>query len=177
MGETSHQPPELFSIPDGDRAWAVLHVRPRCEKKAADYCKRNELPWYLPLRKKVHKYGSRERSFWSPLFPGYVFCVVTPVQKSEVRQNRYVANLLDVVDQKTLVGQLRQIDRALTVGDTVEVMPYLEAGRRVAVTSGPMKGLEGFVLRVKGRTRVIINVDMIQQSVAVEVDSSWLSPA
>lgn len=177
MGEKSHQPAEAFFIPGNDSAWVVLHARPRCEKKAADYCKRNDMPWYLPLRKKIHRYGSRERSFWSPLFPGYVFCVVTPVQKSEVRQNRYVANLLEVVDQKTLVEQLRQIDRALTVGDVVEVMPYLEAGRRVAVTSGPMKGLEGLVLRVKGKTRVVINVDMIQQSVAVEVDSAWLAPA
>jgi transcriptional antiterminator RfaH len=168
---------DMFRVHEGERAWAVLHSRPRCEKKIADYCDRNKLPCYLPLRKKIHRYGARERSFWSPLFPGYVFCVVTPLQKSEVRQNRYVANLLDVVDQKTLVEQLRQIDRALTVGDVVEVMPYLEAGRRVSVTSGPMKGLEGLVLRVKGRTRVVINVDMIQQSVAVEVDSAWLSPA
>lgn len=177
MGEKSNQSPDLFSIPENDSAWAVLHARPRCEKKVADYCERNKLPWYLPLRKKIHRYGSREKSFWSPLFPGYVFCVATSVQKCEVRQNRYVANLLEVVDQKTLVEQLRQIDRALTVGDVVEVMPYLETGRRVSVTSGPMKGLEGLVLRVKGKTRVVINVDMIQQSVAVEVDSAWLSPA
>ena len=171
------QQSDMLRVHDGERAWVVLHARPRCEKKAADYCERNELPWYLPLRKKIHRYGSRERSFWSPLFPGYVFCVVTPVQKSEVRQNRYVANLLEVVDQVTLIEQLRQIDRALTTGDVVEVMPYLETGRRVIVTSGTMKGLEGLVLRVKGKTRVVINVDMIQQSVAVEVDSAWLSPA
>ncbi len=171
------QPSDMLRIHEGEHAWAVLHVRPRCEKKAADYCRLNDLPWYLPLRKKVHRYGSRERSFWSPLFPGYVFCVTTPVQKTKIRQNRYVANLLDVVDQATLVEQLRQIERALTVGDVVEVMPYLEAGRQVSVTSGPMKGLEGMVLRVKGKTRVVINVDMIQQSVAVEVDSACLSPA
>jgi len=171
------QQPDMFCVPDGERAWVVLHSRPRCEKKAADHCERNKLAWYLPLRKKIHRYGSRERSFWSPLFPGYVFCVVTPAQKSEVRQNRYVANLLDVVDQEILVEQLRQINHALTVGEVVEVMPYIEAGRRVRVTGGAMKGLEGIVSRVKGKTRVIINVDMIRQSVAVEVDSAWLAPA
>ena len=168
---------ETFPVPGNDSAWVVLHTRPRCEKKAADYCDRNAIPKYLPLRKKVHRYGSREREFSSPLFPGYLFCIVTAVQKSEVRQNRYVANLLEVLDQATLVDQLRQIDRALTVGDVIEVMPYLETGRRVRVTSGPLKGLEGMVLRIKGKTRVIINVDMIQQSVAVEVDNALLSPA
>jgi transcription antitermination factor NusG len=88
-----------------------------------------------------------------------------------------VANLLDVVDQEKLVEQLRQINHALTVGEVVEVMPYLETGRPIRVTGGVMKGLEGVVSRVKGKTRVIINVDMIRQSVAVEVDSAWLAPA
>ena len=171
------QQADVLHVPDGERTWVVLHSRPRCEKKAADHCERNEVPCYLPLKKKVHRYGSRERSFWSPLFPGYVFCVVTPDQKSEVRQNRYVANLLDVLDQEKLVEQLRQINRALTVGDVVEVMPYLEVGRLVKVTGGAMKGLEGIVSRLKGKTRVIINVDMIRQSVAVEVDGAWLAPA
>ena len=176
MGEIRSQPANLFSVPQNGSSWVVIHSRPRCEKKASDYCERNEIPFYLPLRKKNHQYGTRERSFWSPLFSGYVFCIVTLAQKSEIRQNRYVANLLEVVDQKTLVEQLRQIDHALTVGDVVEVMSYLKTGRRVSVTNGPMKGLEGVVLRVKGKTRVVINVDMIRQSVAVEVDSAWLLP-
>jgi transcription antitermination factor NusG len=171
------QSSDILCVPDGERSWVVLHARPRCEKKAADHCDRNEVPWYLPLKKKTHRYGSRERSFWSPLFPGYVFCVVTPDQKSEVRQNRYVANLLEVLDQEKLVEQLRHINRALTMGDVVEVMPYLETGRRVRVTGGVMKGLEGIVSKVKGKTRVIISVDMIRQSVAVEVDGAWLAPA
>ena len=171
------QQSEMLFVPDREHAWVVLHSRPRCEKKIADHCKRNGLPWYLPLRKKIHRYGSREKSFLSPLFPGYVFCVVTPAKKSDIRQNRYVANLLEVIDQEKLVEQLRQIDRALTLGEVVEVMPYLDTGRRVKVTGGVMKGLEGIVSRVKGRTRVIINVDMIRQSVAVEVDSAWLVPA
>ena len=171
------QQSDVLYVPEGERMWVVLHSRPRCEKKAADHCAHKELPCYLPLRKKIHRYGSRERSFWSPLFPGYVFCVVTPAQKSEVRQNRYVANLLDVLDQEKLVEQLRQINHALTVGEVVEVMPYLDAGRRVKVTGGAMKGLEGIVSRIKGKTRVIISVDMIRQSVAVEVDSAWLAPA
>jgi hypothetical protein len=40
-----------------------------------------------------------------------------------------------------------------------------------------MKGLEGIVSKIKGKTRVIISVDMIRQSVAVEVDGAWLAPA
>ena len=99
------------------------------------------------------------------------------VQRSSLRQNRYVANLLEVVDQTTLVSQLQQIRMALQAGDVLEVMPYLEKGKPVRVMGGPFKGLEGIILRIKGQTKVVINVDMIQQSVAVEVDSAYLGPA
>lgn len=168
---------DVLKMPGDGHAWVVLHTRPRCEKKIADFCERNAMSVYLPLRKKVHRYGARERSFWSPLFPGYAFCVATETQKSTLRQNRHVANLLEVLDQRTLVDQLVQIRQALAVGDVVEVMPYLEKGKPIRVTGGPFKGLEGIVARVKGSTRVVINVDMIRQSVSVEVDSVYLAPA
>ena len=61
-------------------------------------------------------------------------------------------------------------------GKDYEVMPYLEKGKWVRVKSGPLKGLEGIVQRMKGKTRVVLNVDMIKQAVAMEIDSSILAP-
>lgn len=168
---------DVLTMPAADRFWIVVHARPRCEKRIVDYCRLNGFPVYLPLRKKVHRYGVRERVFWSPLFPGYAFCVVSMAQRASLRQNRYVANLLEVVAQQNLVNQLQQIRMALQAGDVLEVMPYLEKGKTVRVMGGPFKGLEGIIARIKGQTKVVINVDMIQQSVAVEVDSAYLGPA
>jgi transcription antitermination factor NusG len=168
---------ELLAIPPEGRFWVVLHSRPRCEKKAVDFCERNGIESYLPLQRKAHRYGGRVRTFSSPLFPGYVFCVTDMEQKRLLRQNRNVANLLEVWDQQQLVSQLLQIRRALSVGDVVEVMPYLESGKIVRVKAGPFKGLEGIVVRIKSKAKVVINVDMIRQAVAVEVDSSFLAPA
>ena len=56
----------------------------------------------------------------------------------------------------------------------VEPHPYLRAGRRVRVHSGPMQGLEGIVLRRKDRCRVIFSIDLIMRSLAVEVDEADL---
>jgi len=158
------------------RNWVVLHTRPRCEKKAEDFCRRNDIPVYLPLQRKLHRYGARERAFWSPLFPGYVFCAATAPQQSTLRQNQHIANVLLVHQPIVLLQQLNQIRQALSLGDVVEVLPYLETGKSVSVSGGAFKGLEGVVVRVKGKTRVVINVDMIQQAVSVEVDSCYLKP-
>lgn len=170
-------PDLVLRLPDPGWNWIVLHTRPRCEKKLELFSRTQGWPVYLPLRRKVHRYGNRTRTFWLPLFPGYVFCMVTPYARSILKQNRYVANVLDVLDQERLVAQLQQIRAALAVDDVVEVMPYLVKGRWVRVTGGPFRGLEGVVARIKGRTTVVLNVDMIRQSVCVEVDSSYLEPA
>lgn len=177
--DDQHTEQNVNSIePAGEgREWVVLHVRPRCEKKAVNVCEQEDIAAYLPLRKKVHRYGRREHSFMSPLFPGYVFCIVDPDAKGFLRQNQYVANLLEVAEQQKLVRQLQQIERALAANDAVQVLPYLESGKLVRVTAGSLKGLEGIIQRVKGKTRVVISVDMIQQSVAIEVDAAMLTPA
>ena len=158
-------------------AWLVVHARPRAEKKIALFCRTRSLPSYLPLRDKTHNYGGRKRTFSTPLFTGYVFCCADPAGKSLLRQNQHAANVLEVYDQAGLLAQLRQVRQALTVGQIVEVLPYLEAGHRVRVTAGPLKGLEGVVLRAKGKTRIVVNVDMIQQSVVTEVNGDDLAPA
>lgn len=169
-----HDP--LQPAPPGQH-WFVLHVRPRCEKKVVAYLDLQRAPSFLPLRRRAHRYGARLRTFTSPLFTGYLFACGSPALEARLRQNRYVARLLEVPDQATLLAQLGQIRMALAVGDLVEVLPYLEVGRRVRVSQGPLRGLEGIVQKVRDRTRMVINLDIIREAVAVEIDSTLLDPA
>lgn len=167
---------EPLAVTD-DFEWIVLHARPRCEKKIILACEIQPVRFYLPLQQTRHRYGGRQRDFEKPLFPGYVFCQSLPKNRIWFKQNQLVANVLVVEDQQKLVDQLNQIQRALEAGRVVEVMPYLEAGRPVKITGGPLKGLEGVIDRQKGDERFVIHVEMIQQSLALEIDSSLLSPA
>lgn len=160
--------------PPAGQEWVILHTRPRGEKKAQQTLTREGATIYLPLRKKDHRYGGRIRSFWSPLFPGYVFGLFESREVYTLRSNQYVANVLRVLDQAALVHQLRQIQQALAAGDLVEVMPYLEKGKPVRVTGGPLKGVEGIVERITKKTKVVISIEMIKQSVFMEVDSSFI---
>jgi transcriptional antiterminator RfaH len=168
---------DVFDLRAPAAAWCVAHTRPRCEKRVVEFCGRQALPAYLPLRRRLHRYGGRERVFFSPLFPGYAFCLADQQQRLTLKQNRHVANVLTVVEQEKLIAQLRQIRRALELGDAAEVLPYLQEGKPVRVKGGTFKGLEGVVVRVKGKTRVVLNVDMINRSMAVEVESDLLEPA
>lgn len=157
--------------------WVVAHARPRAEKRITQICRSRGMPFYLPLRERTHVYGSRRRTFSSPLFSGYVFCCTTMADRAWLRQNQHVANLLEVADQQGLLIQLRQVQLAIAAGQIIEVLPYLEAGKRVRVIAGPLKGLEGVVVRGKGRMRIVVNVDLIQQSIVTEIDGDALAPA
>lgn len=156
--------------------WVVIRTRPRCEKQVGRYCETAGVHYYLPLLTRTHTYGARVRSFQTPLFPGYVFCRLQNHQFDGLRQQRNVARMLRTPDQHGLVEQLRSIHVALSASEVVDVMPFLEEGREVEVTAGRLKGLQGIISRLKGKTRVVINVEMIQQAVAIEVDSQDLAP-
>ncbi len=152
--------------------WVILHCRPRAEKKAHRTFALEGAAMFLPLRKKEHRYGGRLRTFWSPLFPGYLFGCFPFKKVNSLRSSQYVANVLRVVDQPGLVHQLQQLQRALDTGNMLEVMPYLEKGKAVRIISGSMKGVEGIVEQVDKTTRVVISIEMIQKSVFMEVEGA-----
>jgi transcription antitermination factor NusG len=166
----------VFPPPDEKHAWIVLHARPRCEKKVAEFCVSRDIFHYLPLLSKKHRYGNRIRTFEVPLFTGYIFVLATNADKTLLRQNDRVANVLSVLDQATLLSQLDQVRRALEHHETMELFPHLATGMKVQVRSGPLKGVEGFIHKIKNKTKIVLNIDFIRQSVAVEVDAEWLVP-
>lgn len=55
-----------------------------------------------------------------------------------------------------------------------EPHPYLRVGRRVRVMHGPMAGIEGILSRKKDKSRVVISIDALMRSVAVELEASDL---
>ena len=64
-----------------------------------------------------------------------------------------------------LAGQLRAVPH-----------PYLKVGRRVRIICGPLEGCEGILLRTKGDLRVVLSLDLIMRSVAVEVGAEDVVP-
>lgn len=167
---------EPLPTPVGNQAWCVVHARPRCEKKVREHCRRMRIPAYLPLLVREHRYGSRVRVNEVPLFSGYLFVLADPHQRAWLRQNAAVANLLETDRQAELTAQLRALHASLAMGDVVEVLPFLQEGQRIIIQTGPFKGLEGIIARVKNKDRVMILIELIQQTVVFEADTTNVRP-
>lgn len=160
--------------PASDLPWYVAHTRPRCEKKLVEYCEREGFSVTLPLYKSVKKYRGKTMVFRKPLFPGYVFLRLLPPQRQSVYQSDYVANLLDVVDQKLFEAQLGDILEAVETDLEIMLAPQIKAGERVKIKSGPLRGVEGIVEQRSGMTFVLLRLDFIGQAAAVKIEASEL---
>lgn len=157
--------------------WHVLHVRPRCEKKVAEYCSGNGLPCDLPLREETKVYQRRRVTVNKPVFPGYVFVCFSPAQRQAVLKSNQIVRIIPVVGQRELIDQLAQIRQALTADPTLNACAAFTAGRRVKITAGPFMGIEGVVQNWRGKARLVLNIEMIGRALAVEVEMEALEPA
>jgi transcription antitermination factor NusG len=158
--------------------WYALYTRSRHEKRVAAQLEQRRFEVFLPLYSSLRRWKDRRVELQLPLFPGYVF-VRVPLQHRIKILNvpgavRFVAfnGRPAAVTENDLFG----IRSALAEGLSLQPHPYLKIGRRVRICAGPLSGTEGILVRKKDRFRLVLTIDIIMRSVAVEVDASDVEP-
>ena len=160
-------------------SWYVLRVRSRFENTVAAHLRGGGYEWFLPLYKCRRRWSDRHKEIELPLFPGYVFCQLNPLNRLPVLSIPGVVHLVGVgqvplpVDEAEIVA----IQTAIRSGLPRQPWPFLQIGHKVRVENGPLCGIEGILLRFGGRHRLMLSVVLLQRSVAVEVDESWVQPS
>ncbi|OPZ24865.1 MAG: hypothetical protein BWZ02_02718 [Lentisphaerae bacterium ADurb.BinA184] len=172
MPDAVHPPIEIVQR-DGLR-WTAAHVKPRAEKVTARYCAQHDVACYLPLRRRAQRYQRRTVETFLPMFPGYLFVQLDEERKSVLLCSHKVVSVLAVTagGEATLVQELRAVqclEQAACHGQ-LTVQPEIVPGRLVRVVSGPFKGMMGVVEKRNKQTRVSVNVDILGQSVSVDLD-------
>ncbi|NQT91729.1 MAG: hypothetical protein HQ559_03135 [Lentisphaerae bacterium] len=155
-------------------SWHVLYLRPRCEKKMAEYSDIHKIKYYLPLRRETKVYQRRKVTVDKPIFPGYFFSACDDEQRITLLKTNHIVRVLEPDSQRRFLHELAQIRAALAVDPSLGACEMLETGRRVRIVSGPFQGIEGTVATFKANTLVLLNVEMIGQAVSVEVARDYL---
>ena len=156
--------------------WHVFHTLPRAEKKAAAFARSRGAHVYLPLLKRTHQYGNRTRTFEVPVFSGYVFSSFPEDTVQTHRVSPYVARILPVSDDSDLLAKLAQLESALSDDAPVDVLPFVKEGEAVLITHGPFRGVEAKVVELESRKSVVIEFDMLDQMVAMSIETVQLGP-
>ncbi len=155
------------------RDWYAFRVRPRHEKLVSMSLRGKGYEEFLPLTKSKRRWADRSPIIEMPLFPGYIFC---DTDRSEISKIRSTQGIVDVIraGSSPVPANRREIEglRKATEADLpLESLPYIDPSttRRLHIVSGPLSGLDGMLVQVRGKERLILSVDLLCRSVLVEV--------
>jgi transcriptional antiterminator RfaH len=125
----------------------------------------------LPQVVKVERtpQGRKIRSI-VPLFTGYLFLLGDDYARIEALRTNRLVNVLPIVDQETLVNDLRQVYQMLSSGLTVLPEPAMPVGARIRIKTGPLMGMEGTVIRRGKRDHFVAIVQFLGRGATVELE-------
>lgn len=159
-----------------DRQWWALYTRARQEKAISRALLARQVPFYLPLIKKISTVRGRSVNSHIPLFPGYVFLYGTAEERLFSLTTNRISRILPIDDADSFWRDLQQVHRLIASNAPLTVESRLVSGDRVRVTSGPLIGIEGTVLTRRGGDRLLVSIDFLQQGASVEIADFSLEP-
>ena len=166
------------SCVEPERNWYAAYTHSRHEKTVSAHLEEREIEHLLPLYKSVRQWRNGKHSVELPLFPGYIFVRISTLDKLRTLQTPGLAYLVGNHGRPQALPEreIESIREAIRVGIATTPWPYLTAGSRVQITDGPLQGLTGILVRRLGKLRVVISLDLIMRSVAVEVNAGDITP-
>jgi transcription antitermination factor NusG len=159
-----------------DRNWYAVYTRHSHEKTVRDaFASRNiecYLPTYSVKRRRINR-CTVELSL--PVFPTYIFTRIAWGEHVRLLEVPSVISIVGFGLQRPTIPEteIEALRSALKFEHT-KPHPYLNSGERVRIRSGPLEGLTGIVLRMGNNLRVVLSVQLIMQSVVIDVEQSDL---
>ena len=159
--------------------WFAVYTTPRHEKHVSEILAERQIEAFLPLYRTNRQWKkSRPVVLELPLFPTYVFVRIARQARGAVLGT---PGVLSIVGSSREAWPLPDLEiNALRSGlreRKIEPHPYLVVGERVRIMAGVMAGVEGVLVRKKNDLRVVLSLDTIMRSVAVEVNADDIEPA
>lgn len=154
--------------------WHAIYTRHQHEKMVAQILTYKGFDVFLPLYAAVHRWKDRDKELSLPLFPCYVFLKGGLERRFEVVTTPGMHSFVGPGNQPEIIPsvEIEAIRRASDSSVRLEPHPFLKCGDHVRVKSGPMKGVEGTLVRKKSLYRLVLSVDVLRQSVALDIDAS-----
>ena len=163
--------------------WYAIWTRSHSEQLVADQLLAKGLNVFLPKISVWSRRGGVRHAIRVPMFSGYVFL------NESVDKNTY----LDVIKSRGVVrllgerwdalspisdSEIEGLQALVNSGLAVTPYSYLREGQRVRITGGPLKGVEGLLVENRSeKGLLVLSVDLLQRSVAVQIDCTWVAAA
>ncbi len=136
----------------------------------ATHLSRLGLDEYVPLKRVRRQWSDRVKELDAPLFPGYIFCRFSYAERLRVLNSPGVQSAVGSVED----AEIEAVRTLVSSGRPLAHLPFLRIGQSVSIEKGPFAGIRGVVLRDESAWRVVVSVEALDRSIAVEVDREVL---
>jgi transcription antitermination factor NusG len=179
----AHTDPLEDPADEAARQWYALYTRSHCEQLVCEQLRVKGFQLFLPKIDVWSRRGGLRRLIPAPLFPGYLFLhhMLDNISFIEIRKARGLVRILGQRwDRPGVVSdaEIEAIQRLLHARLPALPHPFLREGQRVRITQGPLTGVEGIFVQGKpAKGLVVLSVELLRRSLAVEVDCTQVVAA
>jgi len=154
--------------------WYAVCTRHQHEKVAARILVDKAFEVFLPLYKAPRRWQDRIKEISVPLFPGYLFVREGLDRWLPILNTTGVSSIVSCGGRPAAIpfSEIEAVRQIVESTLRVEPHPFLRSGDWVRVKYGPIAGVEGILLRKKNTARLVLSVEMLGKSAAVEVDAT-----
>jgi len=162
---------------EASRKWYAVYTMPRGERSVAKHLELFQIESFLPTYESTHIWKNRQRvKVVEPLFPSYLFVRIRAIERSIVLR---ASAALMIVGNRQGPSYLPDSEIEFLRLDFCQhkLEPYKELviGKKVCVKNGAMQGMQGVLVKKRNGLRFVLSIEMINQSVAVEVAADEVS--
>jgi transcription termination/antitermination protein NusG len=162
--------------PESEQAvrWYGIHTRHQHEMSVASILSNKGFKVFYPTYESVRKWKDRNKKLSLPLFPGYVFLADDVEKKLLIVSTPGVCAILSFAGQPAVIpaSEIEPLQRSMDCRYKLTPHPFLNTGDRLRIKSGPLAGTEGILTRKKDVYRLVLSVEMLGRSAAVEIDAA-----
>ncbi|HAH24855.1 MAG TPA: antitermination protein NusG [Prolixibacteraceae bacterium] len=160
--------------------WHAVYVKSRAEKKAQSELQTQEIDTFLPLQRKLRQWSDRKKWVEMPLISGYLFVRASRKEYDQVLQSNYIVSYVRFEGKAAVVpdSQIEYLKLMLSQDNTpIEItQEKLKPGQMIEVVSGPFIGLKGKLQKIKGKSKVAVELEQLGYSALVEIQTENIQP-
>ncbi len=154
-------------------SWHAIYTRSRAEKKLHKELCSNDIECYLPLQKELRQWSDRSKWVEEPLLRSYIFVKVSEREYYDVINSDFAVKYVTFGGKAVPIPEVQINALRIFLEDRNRKVDLsqdnLEKGENVEVVAGPLKGIQGEIIQIKGKNRIVIRFDSLGTCVYTDI--------